>query len=476
VRDVSEARQQAEKLVTLARTDSLTGLPNRHWLNDYLPDELQRARMMGNRLALIYFDLDHFKNINDALGYRVGDEVLQAVGESLRAALRGDDQLARTGGDEFTVVVKNLEQDAADVVRRIAEHLLDRLLDLGTGTTWRMFTMKASVGISLFPDHGADLDSLLRAADIAMYEAKAQGRGQVQYYAPSFAARIRERIEIEHALTQAIRNDDFTLVYQPRVDASSGRLCATEALLRWQHPERGVVEPWEFISLAEQTGQIVQIGDLVIRKVCAQIAAWRSAGRVVRPVSINVSARQLRTAGLCQTLSSYLAEYKIPASLIAIELTESSVLDEGGVAQEELRNLRRMGVALEIDDFGTGYSSLSKLQSLEIDALKIDRSFVQRLGSDEQTHTLCATIVSIGRSLHITVVAEGVERPDQLAALQRMGCDQVQGYQIAAPMAAEQVPGLIDRVFFPARRRIVKASGTARAISPRSARTRRRIR
>ena len=449
VRDVTEARTQAEKLVTLVRTDSLTGLPNRHWLNDYLPGALERARNAGRKVALLYLDLDNFKNINDALGHRTGDEVLQRVGEALRTELRHEDYLVRTGGDEFTVVIEDLGDDASAVVGQVAVKLMDLLSSLGAGTTWRMFSIKASVGISLFPEHGSDVDSLMRAADIAMYEAKALGRAQFQYYDESFAERIRERISIEHALEQAIRNDEFVVYYQPRADARNGRLCGMEALIRWQHPDRGLVPPLEFIGVAEQTGLIVPIGDLVVKKVCAQIAAWRDAGVQVKPVSINVSALQLRTDGLRQALATYLAAYGLPASMVAIELTESSMLDEGGVAQEELRNLRNMGVELEIDDFGTGYSSLSKLQSLDIDVLKIDRSFVQRVGVDAQAHALCDTMVSIGRSLHITVVAEGVESPDQLAALRRMGCDQIQGFLLAPPVPADQIPAMIDKNFFP---------------------------
>lgn len=449
VRDVTEARKQAEKLVALVRTDSLTGLPNRHWLNDYLPAALERARTAGRKVALLYLDLDNFKNINDALGHRTGDEVLQQVGESLRAALRHEDHLVRTGGDEFTVVVEDLGDDATEVVGQVAAKLMGLLASLGAGTSWRLFSIKASVGISLFPEHGSDVDSLMRAADIAMYEAKALGRAQFQYYDKSFAERIRQRISIEHALEQAISKDEFVIHYQPRADARNGRLCSMEALIRWQHPERGLVPPLEFIGVAEQTGLIVPIGDMVVKKVCAQIAAWRNAGVQVKPVSINVSALQLRTDGLRQALANHLANYGLPASMVSIELTESSMLDEGGVAQEELRNLRNMGVELEIDDFGTGYSSLSKLQSLDIDVLKIDRSFVQRVGHDEQAHALCDTMVSIGRSLHITVVAEGVERTDQLTALQRMGCDQIQGYLLAPPVPADQIPELIDKDFFP---------------------------
>ena len=446
IRDVSEAKQQAETLATMARTDSLTNLPNRHWLNDYLPVAIERARENNHQLALYYVDLDNFKDINDALGHKSGDDVLCAVGQSLRMALRVSDHLARIGGDEFLAVIEDVED--MEVARSIAEKLIDAVSLPDAVTSWRAFVPKASIGISLFPDHGQDMDSLLQSADIAMYQAKSEGKSRFCFYNEDFAQKIRDRISTERALEQAIANDEFIIYYQPRADARTGELSSMEALVRWRHPERGLIAPIEFIPVAEQSRLIVPLGDLVIRKVCEQLMRWREQNLNLKPVSINVSALQLRGDGLRLSLAANLSRLALPSSLIAIELTESSILDEDGEAFEELKRLSEMGVELQIDDFGTGYSSLSKLQSLDIDVLKIDQSFVTKLATDHQSRALCETIVSIGRSLDIDVVAEGVETPEQLQILQAMGCDEIQGYLVARPVPAEDIPSLMNKKFF----------------------------
>lgn len=448
VRDVSDARQQAETLATMARTDALTDLPNRHWLNEHLPGQLSKAERAGRKIALLYIDLDNFKHINDTLGHRAGDDVLVAIARTLREVLQQDEPLARIGGDEFTVLLDGLSENALAQAGQVADRLIAAIGHMSAGSAWRAFKIRASVGISLFPDDGRDLDALLLAADIAMYEAKSAGKAQFRHYDESFAQKIRERISIEHALELAIRRDEFVIYYQPRADARLGGMAGMEALIRWRHPERGLLAPIEFIAVAEQTGLIVPIGERVIQKVCAQLAIWRSGDAAVPTVSINVSALQLKGEGLRHSLASSLEAHALPSSAIAIELTESSMLDEDGVAQAELRKLRAMGIELEIDDFGTGYSSLSKLQSLDIDVLKIDQSFVRRLGKDAQANALCETMVSIGRSLNISVVAEGVETEEQLQLLRYMGCDQLQGYLISPPVPPEKVPKLLDRVFF----------------------------
>ncbi len=448
IRDVSDARQQAETLARMARTDSLTGLPNRHWLNQHLPSVLEHAASTNTKVALLYLDLDNFKHINDALGHRTGDDVLVAIARTLQEAIGGQDRLARIGGDEFTVLLDRLGDDAEAQAARVANRLIDAIEVMSAGSAWRAFNLRASVGISLYPDDASDVDSLLMAADIAMYEAKSEGKAQARHYKEAYAHRIRERITIEQALEMAIRREEFVIYYQPRADARSGELTGMEALIRWRHPERGLLSPAEFIAVAEQTGLIVPIGEYVIRKVCAQIAEWRAEGLPVKPVSVNVSALQLKGEGLRHTVVASLSKNELPTSLIAFELTESSMLDEDGVAQSELRKLREMGIELEIDDFGTGYSSLSKLQSLDIDVLKIDQSFVRRLGKDAQANTLCETMVSVGRSLDISVVAEGVETTEQLQLLQRMGCDEIQGYLVSIPLPAEDIPKVFGKVFF----------------------------
>jgi diguanylate cyclase (GGDEF)-like protein len=432
----------------MARTDALTGLPNRHWLNQHLPNVLENAAQTNAKIALLYLDLDNFKHINDALGHRTGDDVLVAISRTLYEAIGGQDRLARIGGDEFTVLLDQLGDDAEAQAMRVALHLIDSIEVMSAGSAWRAFNLRASVGISLYPDDATDVDSLLMAADIAMYEAKSEGKAQARHYDEVYAHRIRERITIEQALETAIRREEFIIYYQPRADARNGELTGMEALIRWRHPERGLLSPVEFIPVAEQTGLIVPIGEYVVRKVCAQIAEWYAEGFPVQPVSVNVSAIQLKGEGLRNTLVSSLEKYKLPTKWIALELTESSMLDEDGIAQAELRKLREMGIELEIDDFGTGYSSLSKLQSLDIDVLKIDQSFVRRLSKDAQANTLCETMVSVGRSLDISVVAEGVETAEQLQLLQGMGVDQIQGYLVSPPLPAGEIPKLFDKVFF----------------------------
>lgn len=445
VRNISEARQQAQTLAAMARTDALTGLPNRHWLNDVLPGLLERTHASGQRAAVLAIDLDNFKNINDSLGHRTGDLMLTTVAKAMRAAIPEQHHLARVGGDEFFAVLEDLTE--ADG-KAEAQALMEAIARSAADTAWEKFPLSASIGISVYPSDGEDLQSLMQAADIAMYEAKLHGKSQYRHYDEKYAQKIRDRILLERELQVAIHEDQFVIFYQPRADARTGYFSSMEALIRWQHPERGMISPAEFISVAEQTRLVIPLGELVICKVCAQMAEWKAQGVPMKSVSINVSALQLRDDSLRKVLQTCLQQYGLHSSLVSIELTESRMLDEGGAAVAELHKLREMGIQLQIDDFGTGYSSLSQLQSLHIDALKIDQSFVRKLGKDFQSHALCQTIVSIGRSLDIVIVAEGVETAEQLKKLQEMGCDEVQGYLLSKPVPAQQIPALVGRQFF----------------------------
>lgn len=445
VRDISEARQQAQALATMATTDALTGLPNRHWLNNELPGILERARESGHNIAVLAIDLDDFKNINDSLGHRTGDALLSSVAKAMRQALPRQHHLARVGGDEFFGILENLTDGDGSAEARA---LMDAITRSAVGTAWEKFPLGASIGISLYPSDGENLQSLMQAADIAMYEAKFQGKSQYRHYDEKYAQKIKDRILLERELQLAIRNDEFVIFYQPRADARTGQFSSMEALVRWRHPERGLISPADFIIVAEQTRLVIPLGELVVRKVCAQMAGWQAAGVAMKCVSINVSALQLVDDSLRKVLAACLQQYGLHSSLVAIELTESRMLDEGGTAVVELRKLREMGIQLQIDDFGTGYSSLSQLQKLNIDVLKIDQSFVKKLGKDYQSEALCQTIVSIGRSLNIVIVAEGVETAQQLEKLQQMGCDEVQGYLLSKPVPAEEIPALTGRKFF----------------------------
>lgn len=445
IRDITEARQQARALAVMAKTDTLTGLPNRHWLNDMLPFMLQRAHEAGQRFALIAIDLDDFKNINDALGHRTGDLLLASVAKSMREAIPERHHLARVGGDEFIVVLEDLMDGDGSAE---AQSLMTAIAHSAAGTAWEKFALRASIGISVHPSDGSDAQVLMQAADIAMYEAKSQGKSQYRHYDETYAQKIRDRALLERQLQLAIQRDEFVMFYQPRANARTGQFSSMEALIRWQHPDRGLLSPAEFITVAEQTRLVIPLGELVIRKVCAQMAAWMSQGLSMKRVSLNVSALQLRDESLRLVLGTCLQEHDLHSSMIAIELTESSMLDEGGTAIRELRKLRELGIQLQIDDFGTGYSSLSQLQSLSIDVIKIDQSFVRKLGKDYQSEALCETIVSIGRSLDITIVAEGVETTAQLRKLQEMGCDEVQGYLLSKPVRPEEIPDLMRQPFF----------------------------
>ena len=451
IRDISEARYQATELARMAKTDTLTGLPNRHWLNDMLPVMLQHAHEAGHRIALMAIDLDDFKNINDALGHKTGDLLLSSVATAMRDAISEKNYLARIGGDEFIVVLEDMIDGDGDGVcdgSTEAQALMSAIAYSTVGTAWEKFHLRASIGISIYPSDGKDAQALLQAADIAMYEAKSQGKSKYRHYDEKIAQKIRDRALLERELQRAIQNDEFLMLYQPRVDARTGQFSSMEALIRWQHPERGLLSPVEFIAVAEQTRLIIPLGELVIRKVCAQIAAWVAQGINMKRVSLNVCALQLRDDSLRSLLCACLQEHGLHSSMIAIELTESSMLDEGGMAIKELHKLRELGVQLQIDDFGTGYSSLSQLQSLNIDVIKIDQSFVRKLGKDYQSQALCETIVSIGRSLDINIVAEGVETTAQLRQLQAMGCDEVQGYLFSKPVPPEAIPELMQYPFF----------------------------
>ena len=371
--------------------------------------------------------------------------MLTTVAKAMRAAIPEQHHLARVGGDEFFAVLEGLTEGDG---KAEAQTLMEAIARSAADTAWEKFPLGASIGISVYPSDGEDLQSLMQAADIAMYEAKSQGKSQYRHYDEKYAQKIRDRILLERELQVAIREDQFVIFYQPRADARTGYFSSMEALIRWQHPERGMISPAEFISVAEQTRLVIPLGELVICKVCAQMAEWKAQGVPMKSVSINVSALQLRDDSLRKVLQTCLQQYDLHSSLVSIELTESRMLDEGGAAVAELHKLREMGIQLQLDDFGTVYSSLSQLQSLNIDVLKIDQSFVRRLGKDFQSHALCQTIVSIGRSLDIVIVAEGVETAEQLKKLQEMGCDEVQGYLLSKPVPAQEIPALAGRQFF----------------------------
>ena len=446
--DVTAAKAHAQALARMANNDALTKLPNRHWLQSFLPGALERSAAQAHMAALLVIDLDNFKNINDTLGHAAGDELLQAVAFRIRAAIRPNHPVVRLGGDEFLVVIEHV--DGADEVTGIASRLINVFADPfalgGNGA----HNVRASIGVSLFPEDGTEVETLLKHADLAMYAAKDSGKAHFKFYQPHLSVSLLVRLASEEALRQAIEGDQFVVYYQPRVNARSGELCSMEALIRWQHPQRGLVPPIEFISLAEETGLIVQIGAVVLEKVCQQLAQWRDAGLAIIPVSVNVSSLQLIDTDLQELFHTTMARYRINPDWLEVELTESCMIGEDDDVVSELAALQAMGLKLLVDDFGTGYSSLSQLQRFNFDVLKVDMAFTSALGKSKEGEVFFKAIVWMAHALGMRVVAEGVETADQLRILQGLACDEIQGYLISRPVRAIDMVDLMRRrLLFP---------------------------
>jgi diguanylate cyclase (GGDEF)-like protein/PAS domain S-box-containing protein len=448
IRDISDLKAHEQALTNMANADSLTALPNRHWLTNYLPLALEQARACAATLAVIFIDLDNFKNINDTLGHGAGDDLLKAAAARLRALIRASDHVVRVGGDEFIVILEGAGSN--ENIARVAQQIVTALSEPFTIGRSSGHQVHASAGISLFPRDGRDGDTLLKHADIAMYAAKAAGKGRYHFYHPHLSDRLLLRINREQALRQAIERDEFVLHYQPRVDTATGKLVSMEALVRWAHPERGMVPPGEFIETAEDTGLILQLGKIVIEKACAQMARWKADGLPVVPVSINVSALQFNEGNVKNVLASCMRRYGIEPDLIGVELTESCMAGEDDTVSGELDGLRELGVKLLVDDFGTGYSSLSQLQRLNVDVLKVDRAFTITLCEGDEGKALFKAIVSMADALDIAIVAEGVETAEQLDVLKSLDCDEVQGHFVSKPVPAGEMQSLmLKRFLFP---------------------------
>ena len=455
VRDITDRRAQEHALSHLTNTDPLTNLPNRHWLMEFLPQAIAASAAGGHSLALLFVDLDDFRDINDSLGHGAGDVLLRQAAARLKSLVRASDHVMRLGGDEFTVLLQNVQgsDDVTRVTRLVIKAMQEPFDVEGQGQR----TVQASVGVSMYPRDGADRDTLLKHADLALYAAKAEGKGKFSFYEPGLSDTLMRRLGKEQALRSAIDDDEFIMFFQPRVDTMTGALCGMEALVRWMHPERGLLPPEEFIQIAEDTGLIREIGSTVIEKTIAQIAAWREMGAPVVPVSINVSALQFDEGHLRPLLVACMRRYLVDAQLIEIEITESSMLGGGDLVSGQLAAIRQLGIKLLIDDFGTGYSSLSQLQRLEMDVLKIDRAFTSQLRNESDANVLFNAIVVMAHALGMRVVAEGVESVGQLRALQSMGCDEVQGFYVSRPLPAAELPALMRRdCLFPALRADLK--------------------
>ena len=436
-RDITEHKRFEQELRHQATHDALTGLPNRVLLDDHLATEVSRAQRRRGLAAVLFLDLDNFKRVNDSLGHVAGDALLRDVAQRLRACLRPSDTVARYGGDEFTIVVGDLS--SVENISAIV-HKLRTAFELPIAVAGQDVFVSFSIGISLYPNDGGNPETLLKNADTAMYRAKRRGSNQYQFYAPDMNARGQELLSLETDLRHALEREEFLLYYQPQLELRSGRIVGFEALLRWQHPVRGLVSPGDFVPLLEETGLIVPVGEWVLRQACAQCRAFQVVNGAPLRVSVNVSARQFGDRSLLDRVRQTLRAEAMLPGLLELEITESTVMQDVQTAGEILDALDALGVRLAVDDFGTGYSSLAYLKHFPLDVLKIDRAFVQDLPGDLNMAAITEASIFLGRRLGLEVVAEGVETAEQRAFLRMHDCDIIQGYHLSRPLPAESVP------------------------------------
>ncbi len=440
--DVSNVRALSARMAYLAQHDSLTDLPNRILLTDRLAQAMFMAQRNQRKLAVLYVDVDHFKHINDSLGHTVGDHLLQSIGERLLASVRSSDTVSRQGGDEFVIVLSEVSnaEDAAICAEKIAlavskpHHIEDTDLHV-----------TVSIGIATYPVDGADAETLLKNADVAMYHAKDAGRGNFQFFRADMNARAVERQSVENGLRSAVERRELVLHFQPKIRLETGAIVGAEALIRWHHPQRGLVPPAQFIPIAEDSGLIVPIGRWVLREACRQARAWQDAGLPPLRIAVNTSAVELRAKDFVSSVRAILTETGLEPHYLELELTETFLMQDFAATTNVLQALKRVGVYIALDDFGTGYSSLSNLKRFPIDTLKIDRSFLADVCIDADDASIVSAVLSMGESLGMNVVAEGVETQAQLAFLQEQGCREGQGYYFGRPLAAAEFSQFLKR-------------------------------
>ncbi|HLJ38372.1 MAG TPA: EAL domain-containing protein [Steroidobacteraceae bacterium] len=441
VRRVVESKllQRHQHLEQLAHHDQLTGLPNRLYLAAHLPEALAEAKEKGTLLAVLFLDLDRFKHVNDSRGHETGDKLLKTVAQRIRQTMRAQDVVVRMGGDEFVVVLKDIENN--DRVNEAAVRI-NQALSAPMVVDGRTLVTTVSIGVALYPRDGIDMGELLRHSDTAMYQAKDRGRNNFQLFSPAMDRRLKERIAVEASLRTALQTGQLEVHYQPIVDIESHQVAALEALMRWKHPSQGFVRPERFVRIAEDAGLIVPIGDFVLQRAIEDMVRWRQTGAELVPVAINVSAVQLQRANLTESIARLTKQHGLEPTMLQVEITESAVFERREAraheaAQDTVAKLRELGVHIAIDDFGTGYSSLSYLKRWRVDTLKIDRSFVRDLVTDMSDLAIVSAIIAMARHLHIEVVAEGIEGWPQLEKLRALGCSYAQGYLFARPVTAE---------------------------------------
>ena len=448
VRDITNRKRSEEKVYRLAYYDALTGLPNRQLFKQRLADAITRANEQNSKVAALYIDLDNFKRINDTLGHDYGDTILKTIAERLDNCLRAEDcvsrqksetkdlRLARLGGDEFVAIIQNLdgEENAVAVTERIRSELSRSIKHLD-----HEIVVTSSIGVSLFPDDGADFESLLKNADIAMYQAKNSGRNSVRFYSGTMSLQSLERLQLENDLRYALQRDELEIYYQPQIDLTNDTMTGAEALLRWHHPDHGMIPPARFIPLAEECGLIAPLGEWVLQRACHQLKIWRDKYESKMTVAVNLSSQQFFHCDVADVVLKAIFDASLEPSAVHLELTESILMNDLEQTAITLARLKDAGVSLAMDDFGTGYSSLSYLKSLPLDILKIDRSFVKDIESAQDNAAICSAIIAMAHNLKLHVIAEGVETPEQLEYMRFHGCDQVQGFLISKPVPADEL-------------------------------------
>ncbi len=434
VLDISRHKQLEDDIKHMAQHDVLTDLPNRRLFQEIIAVEAAEAKRYGKKLAILFLDLDHFKNINDTLGHEAGDELLKEAAEKLRSTIRRSDTLARIGGDEFNVLLTDFSQveDISDVVGKIADCFRTPFVIAG-----REVTVTASIGVSIYPDDSEEIDGLLRYADRAMYKAKEWGRNTHRFYNAMISAGSSERMKLEKMLRRSLARKEMVVYYQPRVSLDTRRMESAEALVRWRHPGLGILEPKDFIQTARDTGFIADIDAWVLKNVCEQLKAWSDAGLPTIRITVNVSSKGFHSPGFVGTVRDVLAQTGVPASLLSLEITENMAMSNLARSIARANELMELGVHLSIDDFGAGNSLMLNLRKLSIDKLQIDKSFVQNITTDADDRAIINAVASMARSMSIGTVAEGVETKDQLELLREAGCQEIQGYLFSKPLPAD---------------------------------------
>jgi diguanylate cyclase (GGDEF)-like protein/PAS domain S-box-containing protein len=442
-RDITQRREAEDRIKHLAHHDPLTNLPNRVFLHGRLEQAIELARREQNQVAVMFIDLDNFKRINDTLGHRIGDALLEQVAARLTENVPGSQVVGRLGGDEFIVVITGNRVSTTSAA--MAERILESLCRPYTVEDYQLHS-GASIGIAIYPADGNSAETLMKHADAAMYHAKSRGRNTFEFFSQAINRGVRERLDIENGLRDALKHGGFKLHYQPQIDLTTGSICSVEALLRWRHPLLGVIAPDRFIPIAEETKLILPLGLWVIDRACHQLRAWRNDGIAGVRMAINVSVKQLQDESFFEALGSIVERHGLSGSDIELEITESAIMENLSRVQALLKSLQDYGITLSIDDFGTGYSSLGRLKLLPIQSLKIDRSFVHDIETDHGNAKICDGIIALGHSLGLKIIAEGVETDAQKNLLQNSGCDAIQGFLIAKPLPADDVAKLITQV------------------------------